>query len=173
MLSLKALSSLRMLIGASCVLVPRQAGAIWGVPLAAGPESVLFGRMVGVRDFVLGAYLWKRVRDYEKNASALGGGGLGNDSSSRPLLKTATGAAAPGSVETGVLSLSQQQEHAAATLKSAVWLGLLCDLVDFAGVGVAWVAGDPISPLGEVCIGGGAAIFAAVAGQYLWMSRRV
>ncbi|KIW89597.1 uncharacterized protein Z519_09753 [Cladophialophora bantiana CBS 173.52] len=61
---LKTLSALRMLVGASCLLVPRQAGVLFGIPLApGGAEAVLLGRMTGVRDLVLGAYLWKRVRE--------------------------------------------------------------------------------------------------------------
>src|ERR1700761_2016641 len=76
-LSLKALSTLRMVVGVSCVLLPRQAGALWGVPLAAGPESVLFGRMVGVRDFVLGAYLWRRAGELEKANTHASGSQLG------------------------------------------------------------------------------------------------
>ncbi|EXJ73863.1 uncharacterized protein A1O5_03625 [Cladophialophora psammophila CBS 110553] len=63
-ISLRTLSALRMLVGASCLLVPRQAGVLFGIPLAPGAaEAVLLGRMTGVRDLVLGAYLWKRVRE--------------------------------------------------------------------------------------------------------------
>ncbi|OAL39612.1 hypothetical protein AYO20_01009 [Fonsecaea nubica] len=65
-LTLKTLSALRVLIGATCLLVPRPAGTLFGIPLAPGPEGVLLGRMVGVRDVVLGAYLWKRVRGLEQ-----------------------------------------------------------------------------------------------------------
>ncbi|KIW76377.1 hypothetical protein Z517_11123 [Fonsecaea pedrosoi CBS 271.37] len=65
-LTLKTLSALRVLIGATCLLVPRPAGTLFGIPLAPGPEGVLLGRMVGVRDVVLGAYLWKRVRGVEQ-----------------------------------------------------------------------------------------------------------
>lgn len=124
-----------------------------------------------MRDFVLGAYLWKRVG--EASATGATGGGSGSGGLKTPLLKTATG------TTTGVIGQQEEDgegmispEHAASTLRSAVTLGLVCDLVDLASVAVCWVEGSPISGLGEVCIGGGAAMFAAIAGQYLWVSRR-
>ncbi|KIW27770.1 uncharacterized protein PV07_07478 [Cladophialophora immunda] len=81
-ITLKTLSALRVLIGASCLLVPRHAGMLFGIPLAPGPEGVLLGRMTGVRDIVLGAYLWKTVRGWEEVAK----GDAGADGSRAPLL---------------------------------------------------------------------------------------
>ncbi|KIW68959.1 hypothetical protein PV04_04870 [Phialophora macrospora] len=184
-LSLKTLSALRMAVGASCLLIPRHAGAMWGVPLAAGGESALFGRMVGVRDFVLGAYLWRRVGDVERATKTTA------DAPFRESLlrKPAGGAAAAAGGEDGgaggakgIPAFAQSSEaavsvspidHATSNLRSALWLGLICDLVDLVSVGACWVEGNPISAMGELSIGGGAALFAAVAGQALWAGRRV
>jgi len=89
-LSLKTLSVLRMLVGTSCLLIPRQIGPLVGVPIV--PESMVLGRMLGIRDFVLGAYLWKTIRDWE--ASKLPGSLHEADAAERrqPLVPKALGA---------------------------------------------------------------------------------
>jgi len=186
LIPLKALSTLRMLVGASCLFIPRQAGALWGVPVAAGGEAVLFGRMVGVRDFVLGAYLWRRIGEVEKSkANMLEGSGSGGQGVRTGLLNKHP---IPGGMEASTASVLpndemgyggstitavQQHETAVSNVRSALWLGLICDLADIASVGMCWVEGSPISALGEFCIGGGAAVFVAIAGQFLWVGRRI
>ncbi|KAJ9603531.1 hypothetical protein H2200_011717 [Cladophialophora chaetospira] len=167
-ISLKSLASLRMVVGASCLLIPRQAGAIWGVPLAAGGESVLFGRMVGIRDFVLGAYLWKRTAEGEKVWKR-----VGDSATKSPLLKNSSAdvSGIPAFAQSSTADGSQ--ETAMANVRSALWLGLICDLVDVVSVGACWVEGVPISGMGEFCIGGGAVLFSAIAGQWLFAGRRV
>jgi hypothetical protein len=133
--------------------------------------------MVGVRDFVLGAYLWRTVGDVERVKKAKAEAPL------RESLLRKPGGAAAGDVS-GIPSLGFAQsgetvvaaapiDHATSNLRSALWLGLICDLADLVSVGACWVEGNPISAMGEFSIGGGAALFAAVAGQALWAGRRV
>lgn len=180
LLPLKTLSALRMVIGTSCLLIPRQAGAIWGVPLAAGPESVLFARMAGIRDFVLGAYLWKRTGDVEKvrkigaqEGMGVRTGLLGKTSGFGGQAGATTTAAESRLIDAHAEAETAQDDQALSNIRSALWLGLVCDLVDLASVGIGFIEGNPISGMGEFCIGGGAALFAAVAGQALWAGRRV
>ncbi len=170
---LKALSAARMVVGASCLLIPRQAGLMWGVPLAAGGESLLFTRMAGVRDFVIGAYLWRRVGEVDKARKLVA------DGSTRESLLNKSGSAENGRLAgipsfAGTTEIAGVQDDAAiANVRSALWLGLVVDLVDIASVGACWVEGVPISGMGEIFIGGGALLFSAVAGQWLWAGRRI
>ncbi|OAP65602.1 hypothetical protein AYL99_01574 [Fonsecaea erecta] len=171
--TLKTLAALRMLIGASCLLVPRPAGMLFGLPLAPGPEGVLLGRMTGVRDLVLGAYLWKRVRGWEDVAGKRGDVGTG---SKAPLLSsnsnnnnkdptgsytTATSAVTTtGGDDPANKMASLQLAERDSALRSAVWLGLVVDAIDAGSVVVGCLpgvgGGDPLSDLAKVTVGGGA-----------------
>jgi hypothetical protein len=140
--------------------------------------------MVGVREFVLGAYLWRTIGDVERVKKAKAEAPF-----KESLLRKPGGAAAAGEERgaggvSGIPSLGFAQsgetvvaaapiDHATSNLRSALWLGLICDLADLVSVGACWVEGNPISAMGEFSIGGGAALLAAVAGQALWAGRRV
>jgi hypothetical protein len=155
---------------------------MFGVPLAPGPESVLFGRLTGIRDFVLGAYLWKRTGELEAARKQQGArlGLLKNQyghNVNGEAVKGATTTANVGALGINGSGSAQAEgvaeEVALSNLRSALWLGLVCDLVDVVSVTASWIGGNPISVLGEVSIGGGAALFVAIAGQALWSMRRL
>ena len=54
--SITTLAVLRMLVGASTLLVPGRAGPPFGIPITA--PTMILGRLFGVRDLVIGGLLW-------------------------------------------------------------------------------------------------------------------
>ena len=163
---------LRMVVGASCVLVPRPAGIFWGVPLAAGAESLHYARMFGVRDFILGAYLWKRLGDSERARARQGTDvtkGLLNKSAGMRGTDQTSSSAIPDAAETTDL----EHTTVSCNLSSAVFIGMIVDIVDAISVSLLWMEGTPLSVKAEILVGGGAVLFAAIGAQYLLASRRV
>jgi hypothetical protein len=158
-LPLRALSALRIAVGFSSLLLPRQSSLLFGVPLStAGSEALLYGRLFGIRDLVIGAYLWKRL-----NALELARSNTANikaqDGVTKPLINDAT--SSPVSVH-----------HAEENVGAALWLGLIVDLTDIGSVAITQLSGSPISLLGEISLGGGAAVFSGLAGWWLINARR-
>ncbi|KIX00620.1 uncharacterized protein Z518_09685 [Rhinocladiella mackenziei CBS 650.93] len=171
-ISLKALSVLRMLVGTSCLVIPRQIGPLVGVSVA--PEAVVFARLVGIRDFVLGAYLWKRVREWEA-AQTVGG----TESQRAPLIHKRTSGLEYGNITSGIpqtvpnseafegpTTTTLRQNMCNENLRSAVWLGLICDGVDIASCLVCTIEGN-LSDLAKITLGGGAFVAAAIGPQHL------
>ncbi|KIX95310.1 uncharacterized protein Z520_08827 [Fonsecaea multimorphosa CBS 102226] len=202
-MTLKTLAALRMLVGGACLLVPRHAGLLFGIPLGTGPEGVLLGRMAGVRDIVLGAYLWKRVRGWEEVANNKADGvvgadravmGGGRDMGRTPLLFNKDGdgdgigatspSPPPPTNPSSVFPRGREQgpghggnkhlqmAERESALRSAVWLGLVVDTIDCGSVIVGSLQGEPLSDLAKVTVGGGAVVFALIAGQHLVSSSR-
>ena len=50
------LAALRIAVGGSTLVLPLQASALFGVPMA--PENKIMARLFGIRDLVLGVLLW-------------------------------------------------------------------------------------------------------------------
>ena len=174
-LSLKTLSALRMVVGTSCLLVPRQAGPLFGVVVS--PESMILGRMTGIRDLVLGAYLWKRVRDWEEAKIRPEIGIIGHRQPLIPkIFSPEDGINAPevrqGEHESRRLTGARQNTSVSTSnVASALWLGLITDGVDVASCIVCSIEGN-LSTLAQVSLGGGAVLFTAIAAQHMLIMRR-
>lgn len=180
-LSLRVLSTMRLIVGTSCICIPRQVGPLVGVPIV--PESMILSRMVGIRDFVLGAYLWKRTSEWERVAAASSASGVGVDA---PLLTKDPAATTPegglcggperpegetGGGPTLTPIRGQEMENAESALRSALWLGLVCDAVDIASMLVCSLEGN-LSDLAKAAIGVGGGVAAAIAAQHLIAMRK-
>jgi len=181
-LTLKTLSILRMLVGSSTLLLPRQIAPVFGIPIS--PEATIIARLFGIRDFVLGAYLWKVVRDWD---ATRGNGGhtvtsnLPTDIQQRPLIpKGSTATIGQADKITGSSLLESTDPSAQIqtittirrnNLCTALWLGLACDGVDVASSIVCTIEGN-LSDMAKIGVGAGAALFSAIAAQQLRRLKR-
>lgn len=180
---LKTISILRMVAGVSTLIVPRHVGPLFGLPLA--PEASVFVRLFGARDFVIGAYLWKTVRDWDisQGSSRQDGDGGGDGDGvrdgllARPTTISARGgdaAAAAALKDSGIpksvgLESSQAKTVSMSTIRhndvaTALWLGIVCDAIDVVSYAACLIEGNVTSMAGVEL--GGSAVVLTVAG--LW-----
>lgn len=181
---LKTISILRVAAGVSSLIVPRHVGPLFGLPM--GPEASVFARLFGARDFVLGAYLWKTVRDWDRDisrGSGQDGDGVGVRSGllARPTTTPARGsdtadlsASSPFAKSDGIprfvgLEPSQAKTVLVSTVRhndvaTALWLGVACDAIDVVSYAACLVEGNVTTMAGVEL--GGAAVILTVAG--LW-----
>jgi hypothetical protein len=61
------LSIARILVGSSMLFAPRLAGQLFGVPIA--PETNVVARLFGVRELVIGAFLWSGRGNISRTAA--------------------------------------------------------------------------------------------------------
>lgn len=168
-----------MAAGVTSLIVPRQVGPLFGVPMA--PEASILARLFGSRDLVLGAYLWKTVREWDasRHQSQDEGGardGLlsGNRTTVQGSHVTGVGASTIGAKIDGVpkfagLEQKQGQVVSMSTVRhnnvaTALWLGVACDAVDILSCGVSLLEGN-ISDMAFLELGGAAVILTAAG---LW-----
>jgi len=181
-LSLKTLSTLRMLVGSSILILPRQIGPVFGIHIS--PEATIIARLFGIRDFVLGAYLWKAVRDWAKvrgRGTHTTSRSLATEIQQRPLIpKDSTTPIGQADRGTGISHLDSSDPSAQIqtittirhnNLCTALWLGLVCDGVDVASSIVCTIEGN-LSDMAKIGVGAGAALFTAIAAQQLHRLKR-
>jgi len=169
---LKTISVMRMAAGVSTLIVPRQVGPLFG--LAMSPESSLLARLFGSRDFVLGAYLWKTVREWDASPGKQpqGGDGVREGLLSR---NTASGHGSHTAAKTdGLPSFAQEQENVVPiqvvrhnNVATAVWLGVLCDGIDILSATFCLFERN-VSELAFLELGGTALVLTAAG---LWQLR--
>lgn len=161
-LSLRALAAARILVGSGTLLLPSQSAWIFGlspsIAAASGaPGLTSLARLFGVRDMVMGGYLWTSLSSFE---------------SSTPATRHISAADAKmAASEVEPLTSDRQASHVAieeleqysATrqLRHAIWLGLMCDSVDVCG-GLACFLENGMSGQAMVLVYGGAALFASI-----------
>lgn len=166
---IKTISVVRMAAGVSSLIVPRQIGPLFG--LAMSPEASMLARMFGARDFVVGAYLWKTVREWDGSPAQQrqGEAGVRDGLLSR---NTPSGQGSGVAAKTdGVPRFAQEQEHVVpmATVRhnnvaTALWLGVACDAVDILSATVCLLERN-ISDLAFLELGGAALVLTAAG---LW-----
>lgn len=174
---IKTLSVLRMIIGSSSLLLPRQIGPVFGVPIS--PDGTIIARLLGIREFVLGAYLWKANRDRNTLLAQGTGNGISknNGTAQERLLKPkpssiATSQASPsistssGGPNTRINDMQTMEIIHRSKLTIALWLGVIVDCVDVFSC-IACILEGNLSDLAKVSFGVGAVAFAAIGAQQL------
>ncbi|KAK5057470.1 hypothetical protein LTR84_011470 [Exophiala bonariae] len=172
---LKTISVLRMAAGVSTLIVPHRVGPLFG--LTIGPDASVVARLFGSRDFILGAYLYKTVREWD--------GSRGNDpfgqgardsllSQSATSVRESDGAISATGKADGIprfagLGQGLNKTVSVSTVRSdnvatALWLGAACDAIDVVSGAVCFLEGG-ISNIAAGELVGGAAIFVMAA---LW-----
>lgn len=170
--AIKTFSILRMFVGTTSLLFPRQFGPVFGVSIS--PEGTIIARLLGIREFVVGAYLWKanqdrnaylakdtRVRKAETNGTA-----------QERLLNSKPSEIATGRANNGVaasgrglnVGLDDTQTIDSVLrdkLNAALWLNVIIDCVDVFS-SIACMLEGTMSDLAKVSFGGGAVLFAAI-----------
>jgi hypothetical protein len=178
-LFLKTISALRIAAGLTSLIVPRQIGPLFGVPMA--PEASILARLFGSRDLVLGAYLWKTVSEWDATRrQSQDEGGVRDVLLSRNTT-TVQGSNAPGVSASSIAAkidgvpnfagLGQEQGHVVSmstvrqnNVATALWLGVACDALDVLSCGVGLLEGS-LSDMAVLELGGAAVILTAAG---LW-----
>jgi hypothetical protein len=143
-LPLYFLSATRILVGASTLLLPSISGELFGIPSNA--ESLIIARLFGVRDLVIGAYLWTSLGNVSSSTSQT----ESDDAGENETLKDPPDALALDE-KTKAFWLTRQVRH-------ALWLGVICDAVD-ACSSIAAVLDGSMSGRAIPLVGGGAVVF--------------
>lgn len=161
-LSLRALATARILVGSSTLLLPSQSAWIFGLSpsisaAASAPGLSALARLFGVRDMVMGGYLWTSLSGLESSTSKTRNIGATDG-------KVATAESEPLSSHgrTGHVASDEVERYSATRqLRHAIWLGLICDSVDVFG-GLACFLESGMGWQAIVLVYGGAALFASI-----------
>ena len=138
---LRALATGRTIVGSSMLLMPLQAGPLFGVPLNS--SAAVLGRLFGIRDLLMAIYLWRATNAYLQESTH----GHARDDTK---------------INSNYLDCRDLNER---DLKSVLSFGLICDSVDVVSCLVCILEGN-LTDLAKVLAAGGAALF-AVTGFFL------
>jgi hypothetical protein len=139
-LSLKTLSTLRMLTGLALLTVPRLAATAFFVPYQ--PSLALYSRLTGIRDFAVGALLYTAIPTTQEQRQKNNANHDDNDAPGKPLLG-------------GEITVNGEGMH---EVKRALMAGIVVDAVDVVSIMACFAEGN-LDIKGVGMAGGGAALF--------------
>lgn len=150
-LALRFVSMARMSVGAASLVAPVHTCQLFGIPLES--NVAIIARLFGIRDFLLGLYLWRSTSAYVPNSLA------------NPL-KPINVSSSNEDIECKIIERVRRRD-----LEVALGFGLICDAVDVASSTVCILEGN-LTDLAKVGVVGGAVIFAAIGAWQLRVLRR-
>jgi hypothetical protein len=155
-LALRFLSSARILVGTSSLLLPTHAAVLFGAsPSGTSAAAVnVIARLFGSRDLVLGGYLWVALSKYDQKLKGTPREDVSQEIQEREPLTAGKSTVRP---------VSQDGECVAEVqhLRTALWLGLTCDIIDVVSTLVC-VVDAGMGMRGMVAVTGGAVLLAAL-----------
>lgn len=168
-LTLRTLAAARFMVGAGSLIVPAHSAVFFGAAPAGTTLAAtgVIGRLFGVRDAVMGGYLWLALSKYKNLVDGREGvkgehGTVKADGERQPLNgSTASVSTMLDSGDVGAAVTTSEDSIELHQLKTALWIGVICDTVDVAS-SLICLADGAMSTRGLVLTTAGAATFACI-----------